>query len=184
MRGEPITNRTAPTAKTESGKQRLVNYSTGKREDPSPQPGRAVHDDRHSEPHATAPRAPATRNRRRSARRSASACSAWAHSVWPRRRCLGSRRAGFLTPGPSPSPSRFGYRQITAAMERGGEQYGLLCRFSCLIHRIFLPLSIAKRNSNVPQISGRWRGGRGVRNILPPYLTVTLLARLRGLSGS
>lgn len=38
MRGEPITNRTAPTAKTESGKQRLVNYSTGKREDPSPDP--------------------------------------------------------------------------------------------------------------------------------------------------
>ena len=37
-RGEPITNRTAPTAKTESGKQRLVNYSTGKREDPSPRP--------------------------------------------------------------------------------------------------------------------------------------------------
>ena len=38
VRGEPITNRTAPTAKTESGKQRLVNYSTGKREDPSPRP--------------------------------------------------------------------------------------------------------------------------------------------------
>lgn len=36
VRGEPITNRTAPTAKTESGKQRLVNYSTGKREEPSP----------------------------------------------------------------------------------------------------------------------------------------------------
>lgn len=39
VRGEPITNRTAPTAKSESGKQRLVNYSTGKREDPSPDPG-------------------------------------------------------------------------------------------------------------------------------------------------
>lgn len=38
VRGEPITNRTAPTAKTASGKQRLVNYSTGKREDPSPAP--------------------------------------------------------------------------------------------------------------------------------------------------
>jgi len=38
VRGEPITNRTAPTAKTESGKQRLVNYSTGKREEPSPDP--------------------------------------------------------------------------------------------------------------------------------------------------
>jgi len=38
IRGEPITNRTAPTAKTEQGKQRLVNYSTGKREDPSPHP--------------------------------------------------------------------------------------------------------------------------------------------------
>ena len=38
VRGEPITNRTAPTAKTEHGKQRLVNYSTGKREDPSPHP--------------------------------------------------------------------------------------------------------------------------------------------------
>jgi membrane protein len=38
VRGEPVTNRTAPTAKTESGKQRLVNYSTGKREDPSPRP--------------------------------------------------------------------------------------------------------------------------------------------------
>jgi membrane protein len=38
VRGEPITNRTAPTAKTQSGKQRLVNYSTGKREDPSPRP--------------------------------------------------------------------------------------------------------------------------------------------------
>jgi membrane protein len=36
VRGEPVTNRTAPTAKTEHGKQRLVNYSTGKREDPSP----------------------------------------------------------------------------------------------------------------------------------------------------
>ncbi len=38
VRGEPITNRTAPTARTEHGKQRLVNYSTGKREDPSPRP--------------------------------------------------------------------------------------------------------------------------------------------------
>ncbi|GEM_PF-61976 len=38
VRGEPITNRTAPTAKTESGKQRLVNYATGKREEPSPHP--------------------------------------------------------------------------------------------------------------------------------------------------
>jgi len=38
IRGEPITNRTAPTAKSESGKQRLVNYSTGKREDPNPDP--------------------------------------------------------------------------------------------------------------------------------------------------
>jgi membrane protein len=38
VRGEPITNRTAPTAKTEQGKQRLVNYATGKREDPSPEP--------------------------------------------------------------------------------------------------------------------------------------------------
>ncbi|MHB8645583.1 MAG: YihY/virulence factor BrkB family protein [Thermomicrobiales bacterium] len=38
VRGEPITNRTAPTAKTESGHQRLVNYATGKREDPSPRP--------------------------------------------------------------------------------------------------------------------------------------------------
>lgn len=38
VRGEPITNRTAPTARTEHGKQRLVNYSTGKREDPSPHP--------------------------------------------------------------------------------------------------------------------------------------------------
>jgi membrane protein len=37
-RGEPITNRTAPTAKTEQGKPRLVNYATGKREDPSPEP--------------------------------------------------------------------------------------------------------------------------------------------------
>ncbi len=37
-RGEPITNRTAPTAKTASGKQRMVNYATGKREDPSPHP--------------------------------------------------------------------------------------------------------------------------------------------------
>jgi membrane protein len=37
-RGEPITNRTAPTAKTEQGKRRLVNYATGKREDPSPEP--------------------------------------------------------------------------------------------------------------------------------------------------
>ncbi|MGI8688418.1 MAG: YihY/virulence factor BrkB family protein [Thermomicrobiales bacterium] len=37
-RGEPITNRTAPTAKTASGKQRMVNFSTGKREDPSPHP--------------------------------------------------------------------------------------------------------------------------------------------------
>jgi membrane protein len=37
-RGEPITNRTAPTAKTEHGKRRLVNYATGKREDPSPEP--------------------------------------------------------------------------------------------------------------------------------------------------
>jgi membrane protein len=38
MSGEPITNRTAPTAKTEQGKQRLVNYATGKREDPAPPP--------------------------------------------------------------------------------------------------------------------------------------------------
>jgi len=38
VRGEPITNRTAPTAKTEHGKQRLVNYATGKREDPAPSP--------------------------------------------------------------------------------------------------------------------------------------------------
>jgi membrane protein len=38
MRGEPITNRTAPTAKTESGKRRLANYATGKREDPAPPP--------------------------------------------------------------------------------------------------------------------------------------------------
>jgi membrane protein len=38
-RGEPITNRTAPTAKMESGKPRLVNYATGKREEPSPEPG-------------------------------------------------------------------------------------------------------------------------------------------------
>lgn len=38
VRGEPITNRTAPTAKSESGKRRLVNYATGKREDPSPDP--------------------------------------------------------------------------------------------------------------------------------------------------
>ncbi len=38
VRGEPITNRTAPTAKTDQGKQRLVNYATGKREDPSPRP--------------------------------------------------------------------------------------------------------------------------------------------------
>ncbi len=37
-RGEPITNRTAPTAKSASGKQRMVNFSTGKREDPSPHP--------------------------------------------------------------------------------------------------------------------------------------------------
>ncbi len=37
-RGEPISNRTAPTAKTASGKQRMVNYATGKREDPSPHP--------------------------------------------------------------------------------------------------------------------------------------------------
>jgi len=38
VRGEPVTNRTAPTAKTEQGKQRLVNYSTGKREEPNPRP--------------------------------------------------------------------------------------------------------------------------------------------------
>ncbi|MDQ2787584.1 MAG: YihY/virulence factor BrkB family protein [Chloroflexota bacterium] len=38
VRGEPITNRTAPTAKSASGKQRMVNFSTGKREDPSPHP--------------------------------------------------------------------------------------------------------------------------------------------------
>jgi len=38
VRGEPVTNRTAPTAKTESGKRRMVNYATGKREDPSPDP--------------------------------------------------------------------------------------------------------------------------------------------------
>lgn len=38
VRGEPVTNRTAPTAKTEEGKQRLVNYSTGKREEPNPRP--------------------------------------------------------------------------------------------------------------------------------------------------
>ena len=37
-RGEPITNRTAPTAKAANGKQRMVNFSTGKREDPSPHP--------------------------------------------------------------------------------------------------------------------------------------------------
>ncbi len=37
-RGEPVTNRTAPTAKTEQGKRRLVNYATGKREDPAPSP--------------------------------------------------------------------------------------------------------------------------------------------------
>ncbi len=37
-RGEPTTNRTAPTAKTASGKQRLVNYSSGKREEPPPRP--------------------------------------------------------------------------------------------------------------------------------------------------
>ena len=38
VRGEPITNRTAPTAKNERGKQRMVNYATGKREDPPPDP--------------------------------------------------------------------------------------------------------------------------------------------------
>ncbi len=38
VRGEPPTNRAAPTAKGESGKQRLVNYATGKREDPAPSP--------------------------------------------------------------------------------------------------------------------------------------------------
>jgi hypothetical protein len=38
VRGEPITNRTAPTARTESGKQRMVNYRTGKREEPDPSP--------------------------------------------------------------------------------------------------------------------------------------------------
>ncbi len=38
VRGEPVTNRTAPTAKTETGKQRLVNYASGKREDPAPHP--------------------------------------------------------------------------------------------------------------------------------------------------
>jgi len=38
VRGEPITNRTAPTARTESGKRRLVNYATGKREEPAPPP--------------------------------------------------------------------------------------------------------------------------------------------------
>ncbi len=38
VRGEPATNRTAPTAKAESGKRRMVNYATGKREDPSPDP--------------------------------------------------------------------------------------------------------------------------------------------------
>ncbi len=38
VRGEPITNRTAPTARTESGKHRLVNYRTGKREEPDPNP--------------------------------------------------------------------------------------------------------------------------------------------------
>ncbi len=38
VRGEPVTNRTAPTAKTESGKQRLANYASGKREAPSPRP--------------------------------------------------------------------------------------------------------------------------------------------------
>ncbi len=37
-RGEPITNRTAPTAKTERGKQRLINYATGKHEDPATSP--------------------------------------------------------------------------------------------------------------------------------------------------
>ncbi len=37
-RGEPITNCTAPTAKAANGKQRMVNFSTGKREDPSPHP--------------------------------------------------------------------------------------------------------------------------------------------------
>ncbi len=35
-RGEPLTNRTAPTAKNASGKTRLVNYATGKREEPEP----------------------------------------------------------------------------------------------------------------------------------------------------
>lgn len=34
VRGEPLTNRTAPTAKAASGKPRLVNYATGKREEP------------------------------------------------------------------------------------------------------------------------------------------------------
>jgi membrane protein len=38
VRGEPITNRTAPTARTESGKQRMVNYRTGKREEPDSSP--------------------------------------------------------------------------------------------------------------------------------------------------
>ncbi len=38
VRGEPVTNRTAPTAKNASGKSRMVNYATGKREDPSPDP--------------------------------------------------------------------------------------------------------------------------------------------------
>ncbi len=38
VRGEPLTNRTAPTARTAQGKQRLVNYATGKREDPAPDP--------------------------------------------------------------------------------------------------------------------------------------------------
>jgi len=38
VRGEPPTNRAAPTAKGEGGKQRLVNHATGKREDPTPSP--------------------------------------------------------------------------------------------------------------------------------------------------
>jgi membrane protein len=38
MRGEPVTNRTAPTARTSSGKPRLVNYQTGKREVPDASP--------------------------------------------------------------------------------------------------------------------------------------------------
>ncbi len=121
MRGEPLTKRTAPTAKSESGKQRLVNYSSGKREDPSPSPdaqytmtATPTRANRNSQSRSTEP--PTKR-----AAVGVGLLGLSAIGLAAKKMLKKSGERIFLTPGPSPSQRDRGGDQICTAMERGGE---------------------------------------------------------------